>query len=70
MDENKLKTKITRAVVLVKLEDGTVHEVIIPQLIMLNFLERYSFVNGTLPIHERALEGIDLVDHNISDLDG
>lgn len=65
-----MKTKITKAVVLVKLDDGTVHEAIIPQLIMINFLERYAFVNGSLPIHERALEGIDLVDHNISDLEG
>lgn len=65
-----MKTKITRAVVLVKLDDGTVHEAIIPQLIMINFLERYTFVNGPLSIHERVLEGIDLVDHNPSDLDG
>ena len=54
--------KITRAVVLVKIEEGTVHEAHIDTATLMSFLRAYSaYKGGTLPI-SRELAGVDLED--------
>ena len=55
--------KLLKAVVLVKIEDGTVHEAIIEQGTLFNFLGGYAAVTGGLKLHEHAIEGVDLYEH-------
>lgn len=56
--------KILKAVVLVKIEGGTVHEAIIEQGTLINFLSGYASVTeGGLKLHEQPLKGVDLLEH-------
>lgn len=54
--------KILKIAVLVKVEDGTVHEAIIDQGTLFNFLSGYAAVTGGLKLHEQPLDGVDLVE--------
>lgn len=59
--------KITRAVVLVKIEEGTVHEAHIDTDTLMSFLKGYAaYKGGTLPI-SRELVGVDLNDVEYKD---
>ena len=61
------RMKITRAVVLVKIEEGTVHEAHIDTDTLMSFLRGYSaYKGGILPI-SRELVGVDLNDVEYKD---
>lgn len=55
-----MNMKITKAVVLVEIEGGTVHQVFMPAEQLLNYLRAYSNMVGTLPIGE-AMVGFELI---------
>ena len=55
-----MNTKVTKAIVLVEIEWGTVHQVFMPADQLLNYLRAYSNMVGTLPIGE-AMVGFELI---------
>ena len=55
-----MNMKVTKAVVLVEIEGGTVHQVFMPAEQLLNYLMAYSNMVGTLPIGE-AMVGFELI---------
>ena len=57
-----MNMKVTKAIVLVEIEGGTVHQVFMPAEQLLNYLRAYSNMVGTLPIGE-ALVGFELIEN-------
>ena len=55
-----MNMKVIKAVVLVEIEGGTVHQVFMPAEQLLNYLRAYSNMVGTLPIGE-AMVGFELI---------
>ena len=58
-----MNMKGTKAIVLVEIEGGTVHQVFMPAEQLLNYLRAYSNMVGTLPIGE-ALVGFEIVENH------
>ncbi len=58
--------KVTKAIVLVEIEGGTVHQAFIPLGTLLDYLSAYSNMVGTLPIGE-AMVGFEIVENHKND---
>ena len=57
-----MNMKVTKSIVLVEIEEGSVHQVLIPNEQLLDYLRAYSNMVGTLPIGE-ALVGFELIEN-------
>ena len=58
-----MNMKVTKAIVLVEIEGGTVHQVFMPAEQLLNYLRAYSNMVGTMPIGE-AMVGFELIQNH------
>lgn len=54
--------KVTKAIVLVEIEGGTVHQVFMPAEQLIDYLRAYSSMVGTLPIGE-VMVGFELIEN-------
>lgn len=57
-----MNMKVTKAIVLVEIEGGTVHQVFMPAEQLIDYLRAYSSMVGTLPIGE-VMVGFELIEN-------
>ena len=55
--------KVVKAIILVKLDTGNVHEAVIDQEALRNFLLGYTYATGEPLILGPVIEGVDLIEH-------